>query len=175
MAGTLEAVRSAVAQLETAGAICPVCRRELSAEDVAHATSAHAEDMSRLSAREHELAGLIKSASTRLDELRVLQRQAVRLPEIEDVANEQAPDIAGASAAVQEARAAAEAAMQRAAEVRARRSTLSTEIADEEKAAREAQEAFLAHRREAVTAIASQVMHEAARTILSERIDPLAR
>jgi hypothetical protein len=57
---------------------------------------------------------------------------------------------------------------------RARRSTLSTEIADEERAARETQEAFLAHRREAVTAIASRVMHEAAEAILSERIDPLA-
>ena len=99
----------AAAQLETAGSLCPVCRRELSAEDVAHAASAHAEDINRMSTREHELAELIKSASTRLDELRVLQRQAVRLPEIEDVADEQAPDIAAATAAVQEARAAAEA------------------------------------------------------------------
>src|SRR5439155_18376800 len=98
VAGTLEAVRVAAAQLETASAICPVCRRELSAEDVAHAGSAHAEDMTRLSAREHELAGLIKSASSRLDEFRALQRQAVRLPEIEDVADEQAPDIAEATA-----------------------------------------------------------------------------
>jgi len=174
VAGTLEAVRTAAAQLETAGAQCPVCRRELSAEDVAHATSAHSEDMNRLSAREQEFAGMIKSASARLDELRVLQRQAVRLPEIDDVAHDQAPDVAGATAAVREARAAVEAAMEGGAEARTRRSTLSNELADEERAARETHEAFLAHRREAVTAITSQVMHEAAETILSERIDPLA-
>jgi DNA repair exonuclease SbcCD ATPase subunit len=174
VAGTLKAVRMAAAQVETAGARCPVCRRELSVEDVAHAASAHAEDIGRLSAREHELAGLIKSASNRLDKLRVLQRQAVRLPEIEDVADEQAPGVAGATAAVQEARAVAEAAMEGAVEARARRSTLLAEIADEERAARETQEAFLAHRREAVTAITSQVMREAAEAILSERIDPLA-
>jgi DNA repair exonuclease SbcCD ATPase subunit len=174
VAGTLNALRVAAAQLETAGALCPVCRRELSTEDVAHAADAHAEDMSQLSTREHELAGLIKSASTRLDDVRVLQRQAVRLPELEDVAEGQSRDLAGAAQALAEARTVAEAAMERVAGERARRSTLSTDIADEERVARETQEAFLAHRREAVTAITSQVMQEAAEAILSERIDPLA-
>jgi DNA repair exonuclease SbcCD ATPase subunit len=82
MAGTVEAVRAAASQLETAGALCPVCRRELSAEDVTHASNAHAEDINGLSSREQELAGLIKSASIRRDELRVLQRRAVRLPDL---------------------------------------------------------------------------------------------
>ncbi len=174
VAGSLEAVRAAAAQLETAGALCPVCRRKLSAEDVAHAANAHADDINRLSAREHEFVGLIKSASARLDELRVLQRQTVGLLDIEDVADGQTPDLAQANLAVEEARAATETAMERAAEARTRRSRLATEITNEEKAARETQEALLAHRREAVTAITSQVMHQAAQAILSERIDPLA-
>jgi predicted ATPase len=48
------------------------------------------------------------------------------------------------------------------------------QINDEESRAREAGAALLAHRREAVTSIAAEVMAASADKILSDRIDPLA-
>jgi hypothetical protein len=57
---------------------------------------------------------------------------------------------------------------------RARRATLTTQVADEEQRAIASEQAILAHRREAVTSVAAQTMRATADAILAERIDPLA-
>jgi recombinational DNA repair ATPase RecF len=76
--------------------------------------------------------------------------------------------------ALNRARAELEHLVERAVEARAKRDALAAQIADEERAAREMGAAALAHRREAVTSVAAEVMRATADTILAERIDPLA-
>jgi DNA repair exonuclease SbcCD ATPase subunit len=174
VAGRLAAVRAAESALRTAGAECPVCRRDLSADDVARAESTHHEEMSALLAQEQTLATLVESASKRLGELRALSRRAVRLPEIVPTTDEGATDVDAAAFAVQAAREDSERLDEEAAAARARRAALAAQVADEERMTRETQEAWRTHRREAVTSVAAEVMRATADAIVSERIDPLA-
>lgn len=172
--GQLAAVHTAAAELHAARAQCPVCRRELSSDDIARADQAHHQDTAALSARQHEIAAMIEAVSERLSAIRTVSRQAVRLPDIETYPLDSALDVNTAEGAMHGAREEAERIADQAGRARARRADLATQITDEEQAAREAQRAYLAHRHEAVTSVAAEVVRATADTILSERIDPLA-
>jgi DNA repair exonuclease SbcCD ATPase subunit len=174
VAGRLVAVQAAAVSLHSAEAECPVCRRDLSAEDVAHAERSHEQELAALAAREQALAGQVEVASQRLAELRTLTRRAVRLPELGPPVDDVVNDVDAAVFAVDAAREDAERRDEQAAVARAQRATLAAQVADEERLARETQEAALAHQREAVTGIAAEVMRATADAILAERIDPLA-
>jgi DNA repair exonuclease SbcCD ATPase subunit len=174
VAGQLDAVRAAASELHAAGAQCPVCRRELSPDDLAHADRAHQQDISALSAQWREISARVKSASERLDAVRALSRNAARLPDIATVPDGSALDLRAARSAMDRAREEVERFANAAAGARARRAELAAQIAEEEQAARDTRQAYLAHRREAVTSIAAEVMRTTADTILAERIDPLA-
>ena len=172
--GRLAAVRAAASALHTADAECPVCRRDLSPDDVSRADEAHEREVSALQAQERQLARLVEAASTRLAELRTLNRRAIRLPEVESAVDDAVVDVDAAAFAVQAAREDAERLEETAAVARARRAGLAAQVADEERAARENREAYRVHRREAVTGIAAEVLDATADAILTERIDPLA-
>jgi DNA repair exonuclease SbcCD ATPase subunit len=174
IAGQLAAVGAAASELHRAGAECPVCRRELSAEDVGYAEQAHEQERSALSARELEIATRVDEASQLVNDLRALTRRAARLPEIALALDSSVVDVDVASLALDRDRADLEQLIENAVAARTRREALAAQIADEEHAAREMQAAALAHRREAVTSVAAEVMRATADTILSERIDPLA-
>jgi DNA repair exonuclease SbcCD ATPase subunit len=173
IAGRLAAVRAAASSLHSAEAECPVCRRELSADDVAHAMQTHEQEMYALAAEERTLAIQVESASRRLSDLRALSRRAVRLPEMGSRTKEAAVDVDAAVFAVGAAREEAERLDEQAAMARARRATLAAQVAEEERIARETRETSRAHRREAVTSVAAEVMRATADAILAERIDPL--
>ncbi len=174
IAGQLAAVRSAASELHAAGAECPVCRRELSAGDVEHAKRAHEQDMATLGARENEVAALLERASARVSDLRAVARRAAKLPDIPPAPAEPAVDVDAVSLTLNEARENAERLIEAAVEARTKRDALATQIADEEQAARELDAAYLAHRREAATSVAAEVMRATADAILTDRIDPLA-
>jgi DNA repair exonuclease SbcCD ATPase subunit len=160
--------------LHTADAECPVCRRDLSPDDVSRADEAHEREVDALRAQERELATLVEAASTRLAELRTLNRRAIRLPEVDPAIDDTVVDVDAAAFALQAAREDAERLEEAAAVARARRASLAAQVADEERAARETREAYRVHRREAVTGIAAEVLDATADAILTERIDPLA-
>jgi DNA repair exonuclease SbcCD ATPase subunit len=181
--GRLAAVRAAATSLHAAGAECPVCRRDLSADDVANAAQRHQQEIGALLDQADTLATRVTAATKRLTDLRALSRRAVRLPEppadlgdgsgdgtVDDGLN----DVDAAVFAVEAAAADAERRDEQAAAARVHRSALAAQVADEERLARETQEAVLAHQREAVTGIAAEVMRATADAILAERIDPLA-
>jgi DNA repair exonuclease SbcCD ATPase subunit len=174
ISGRLAAIRAAETELHAAGAECPVCRRELSAEDVEHADRAHQQDAADLSTRESELAELVATASARVSDLRALARRAAKLPDIRHTPAEPMVDVDVASHVLDNARENAERLIEQAVEARAKRDTLATQIANEEHAAREMEAGYLAHRLEAVTNVAAEVMRVTANAILTERIDPLA-
>lgn len=173
VAGRLTAVRAATSELRAAGAECPVCRRELSADDVTRAEQTHDSEMTALSTRERELVTLVESAWKRTNVLRDLTRRAARLPAIDPVPEDSTVDVDAAASALDHAREEGERLIEQLAEARARRAALDTQIANEERAARDIQEAYLAHRREAVTSVAAEVVPATADAILTQRIDPL--
>lgn len=174
VAGRLVAVRAAAVSLHSAEAECPVCRRDLSPDDVDRAERGHEQELAELTSREAALADQVRAASLRLSELRSLSRRAVRLPELGPPIGDDVTDVDAAVFAVEAAREDAERLDEEAAVARARRATLAAQVADEERLARETEEAALAHRLEAVTGIAAEVMRATADAILAERIDPLA-
>ena len=174
IAGRLAAVRAAASALHTADAECPVCRRDLSPDDVARAGQAHDREVAALRAHETQLSALVESAAKRLTDLRALHRRSVRLPEVDAAVDDSVVDVDAAAFAVQAAREDAERLDENAAAARARRATLAIQVAEEERAARETREAYRAHRREAITGVAAEVLDATADAILTERIDPLA-
>jgi DNA repair exonuclease SbcCD ATPase subunit len=62
VAGRLAAVRAAASALHSAEAECPVCRRELSADDIARAEGTHQQEINKLLAVERRLAARVESA-----------------------------------------------------------------------------------------------------------------
>jgi DNA repair exonuclease SbcCD ATPase subunit len=174
VAGRLTAVRSAVTSLHSAEAECPVCRRDLSVDDIARAEGAHERELTTLQADERRLAARVEAASARLTEIRSLNRRVAKLPEFAPTDEDTPADVEAATFAVQAARADVERLDERAAVARARRAALAAQVADEERLAREGEAASLAHGREAAASVAAEVMRATADAILAERIDPLA-
>lgn len=170
--GRLEAVKAASAELQAAGAECPVCRRPLSDDDIEHATRQHEHDSSKLLAQSVDRRNDVDSASARLAALRDLSRRLAKIPQIELPAA--TTDINDATAEVDGAREQFDSASEKLATVRARRTALATQISDEETFARDTEAALLAHRREAAANVAAEVTRTVANRILTERIEPLA-
>ncbi len=173
VAGQLAAAQDASSALHAAGAECPVCRRDLSPDDVGHADAAHRREVTTLIAQASTLDDRVQRAAAHLSEVRALTRRAARLPDIAPPAAD-AVDVAAAAFAVQAARQDVERLDDEAAATRSRRATVAAQVDEEEQLARDTAEASLAHRREAVASIAAQVMRAAADAIVAERIDPLA-
>jgi ABC-type transport system involved in cytochrome c biogenesis ATPase subunit len=173
IAGRLETIRAAADSVHAAGAECPVCRRDLTPEDIAHAERTHQADVKALRVRERRLAAQVESASQRLAALRELNRRMMRLPEIKASADGSADDVEAAEFALRAARDDADRLDDAAASARAHRAMLAARLSEEERVAREAQQAHQAHRREAVTSVAAEVMRVTADAVLAERIDPL--
>jgi DNA repair exonuclease SbcCD ATPase subunit len=175
VAGRRAAGRAAEAALHAADAECPVCRRDLSAADVARAARSHETDDAALADAEQRLAAQVEAAEARLRELRALSRRAVRLPdEVGPPAGPAGITVEVAAFAVRAARADAERLDERAAAAGARVAALAAQVAEEERVAAETADAAQAHRREAVAGVAAEVMRATADVILAERIDPLA-
>jgi DNA repair exonuclease SbcCD ATPase subunit len=172
--GRQVAARAAAAALHGADAECPVCRRDLSTDDIARAEQTHQQELDTLEARRTALAGEVGSATLRLGELRTLSRRAVRLPAVAPPGDEVTLDLDAATFAVGAARADTERLDDAAAVARARRDLLANQVSEEVRLAGQTVQAASAHRRAAVTNIAAEVMRATAEAILTERIDPLA-
>jgi hypothetical protein len=174
VAGRLATVRTAAEVVHTAGAECPVCRRELSAADIVRAERGHQSEVDSLAAEQERLTALIDAGAQRLAELRTLNRRVGRLPEIGSTVESSALDVEAAEFAVRAARADADRLDEEAATARAHRALLAERLAEEERLAHEEQLAYQAQQREAVTRVAAEVMRATAEAVLAERIDPLA-
>jgi len=170
----LSVAQAGIAELHDAGAECPVCRRELPPHDRAAAEQRHRRDIADLTDRRVILQARSDAATRRLHDVRALVSRAARLqapaPQAEMKAES---DIDEAIQNLEHAREVHEERINKAAEIRAERTTLQRRINEEEAAATQEKRAYLAHRREAATNIAAQVMEATADTILTERIDPL--
>jgi DNA repair exonuclease SbcCD ATPase subunit len=173
VAGRLAAVEVAATALATAGAECPVCRRDLSPDDLVHAGEAHAQELEDLLTRQRSLATQVESSQGLLTALRTLGRRAARLPELTSV-GEDGPDGAAAEAAAHAAQAELDRLADEAAQARTRLVALTTQVAEEARFAEESEQAYRVHQREAVTAVAAEVMQATADAIVTQRIDPLA-
>jgi DNA repair exonuclease SbcCD ATPase subunit len=165
VSGRLAAVRAAASALHAADAECPVCRRDLSPDDVTRADQAHEREVAALATQERELDALVESGAAQLAELRRLHRRSLRLPEMEPAVDDSVVDVDAAAFAVQAAREDAERLEEQAAVARARRAALAAEVADEERAAHETREAYRLHRREAITGVAAEVLDATAEAI----------
>jgi DNA repair exonuclease SbcCD ATPase subunit len=174
VAGRLAAVQASASALHAAVAECPVCRRDLSADDVIHAAESHQRELADLLSQQRILADQVDAAQARLADLRALGRRAARLPDIGSPADDGAPDVAEAEFAAQIARAELEQLDERAALARTHRASLAARVEEEDLIAQESEQAYRAHEREAVTSVAAEVMQATADAIVTERIDPLA-
>jgi DNA repair exonuclease SbcCD ATPase subunit len=170
----LSVAQAGIAELHDAGAECPVCRRELPPRDRAAAEHRHRRDIAELTDRQASLQGRLDAATRRLHDVRTLTSRAARLqvpaPQAETKAES---DIDEAMQNLEHVRVIHEERLNEAAEIRAERTNLRRRINEEEAAATQEKQAYLAHRREATANIAAQVMAATADTILTERIDPL--
>jgi DNA repair exonuclease SbcCD ATPase subunit len=173
VAGRLAAVEVAATALATADAECPVCRRDLSPDDLVHAGEAHAQELEDLVSRQRSLAAQVESAQTLLTTLRTLGRRASRLPDLTAV-SEDGPDVTAASEAARVAQAELDRLADQAAEARTRLVALTAQVAEETRIAEESEQAYRVHQREAVTNVAAEVMQATADAIVTQRIDPLA-
>jgi hypothetical protein len=170
----LTAARTAVTQLHSAGADCPVCRRDLAPEDVAAADRAHQRNITELAARQATLQTSLVAADQLVQELRTLIGRAAQLrPPAAPLASATTIGIDDAAHELDRARAVEDERAEQAAEARAERNALQRRISTEETSAAQARQSFLAHRREAAASIAAQAMTDTADVILTERIDPL--
>lgn len=174
IAGQLQAMRAAVSELHAAGAQCPVCRRELLPSDKVNADRVHQQDMAALSSRQREISALAESQSQRLSLIRALSRRAIRLPDIPAVPAAPRFDLNLISSARDRASEKVEQFANAMARARARHTELAAHVTTEEQAVHDTEQAYLAHRREAVTSIAAEAMRGTADTILAERVAPLA-
>jgi len=173
VAGRLAAVEVAATALATAEAECPVCRRDLSPDDLVHAGEAHAQELADLLSRQLSLAAQVESAQALLTTLRALGRRASRLPDLSPIGDD-GPDVTAASVAAQAGQAELDRLADRAAEARTRLVALTAQVAEEARIAEESEQAHKVHQREAVTNVAAEVMQAAADAIVTQRIDPLA-
>jgi DNA repair exonuclease SbcCD ATPase subunit len=174
VAGRLAAAEASASALHAAEAECPVCRRDLSPDDVVHAAEAHQRELASLVAAQDALAAQVEAAQAHLTALRAVGRRAARLPEIAVPSSSGAPGVAVAEAEAQIAQSELEQRDELAALARTRRAALAAQVEEETRIAQESEQAYRAHQREAVTSIAAEVMQATADAIVTERIDPLA-
>ncbi|TFV90108.1 hypothetical protein E4P40_07780 [Blastococcus sp. CT_GayMR20] len=175
VAGRLEAITSAAAELDTASGDCPVCRRPMSREDIEHARRSHSRDLTALDSdravRQADLVG----ASQRLDAVRAVLRQALTVPSPRDNTPDAGPlDVDAVRAAVDEVRARYDDISEDVAATRATQAALAERIAAERTAASEREASLLVHRKAAVSRVAAIIARQTADQLMAERIDPLA-
>jgi DNA repair exonuclease SbcCD ATPase subunit len=175
VAGRLESITTAAADLDTASGDCPVCRRPLSGEDLAHARRSHQADLAALHDREATLHADLKGATRHLEAVRAVLRQALAIPRTDDdlPANGGA-DADATQAAVNVVRQRFDEASAEVLAARTARTSLEQRIGAERAAASNRQASLLAHRRAAVSRMAATVARATANQMLVERIDPLA-
>jgi len=170
----LTAAREAVTQLHSAGAECPVCRRDLAPDDVAAADEAHQRNIILLTERQGAVQTLLTAAEQRVQGFRALINRAAQL---RSPATPFAPgttiDVDAAAHELNRARVTEDQRAEQAAEARAERNALERTISAAETAVGQERQSYIAHRREAAASIAAQVMADTADLILTERIDPL--
>ena len=170
----LTAARSAVTQLHSADAECPVCRRNLGPDDVAAADQVHQRSITQLTERQASMQTLLAAAEQRVQGLRALISRAAQLPSSPiPLAPDTAIDTDSAARELDRARAAEDQRAEQAAEARAERNSLQRNISAAEASADQQRQSYIAHRREAAANIAAQAMSDTADLILTERIDPL--
>jgi DNA repair exonuclease SbcCD ATPase subunit len=170
--GRIEAVQTAMAELDDATGVCPVCRRPLSAEDAARARASHLEE---LSAMRNELVSLDDSVA-----LAKLQSAREFLHRLRQLApREEAPPAAvfteEAAATLSDAQAAVEPAMALVTQRRAA-AMVAAEAMDGAESEQHASELLEAEFRAlALVRTASDAVRSTINTVLDRTIDPLAR
>jgi len=174
VAGRLEAVTSAAAELNEASGDCPVCRRPLSGEDVEHARRSHDRDLAALDSDRAVGQAKLARASQHLDAVRGALRQSLAVPSLDDLPAAGSPDVDAAHAGVEEVRARHDDVSEQVAAARVMHAALTERIAAERAAGTEREASLLVHRRAAVSRMAAVVARQAADQLLTERIDPLA-
>ncbi len=175
LAGRHEAITSAAAELDTVSGDCPVCRRPMSSDDVAHAQRRHARDLAALDSDRAARQADLGRAGQHLDAVRAALRQALAVPAPgDDLPATERLDVDAARAAVDEVRSRHDDVSEKVAEARAAQTTLRGRIAAEQAAATEQEASRLVHRKAAMSRMAALVARQVAEQILAERIDPLA-
>lgn len=175
VAGRLETITTAAAELDTASGDCPVCRRPLSGEDVAQAQRRHQVDRAALRNREAALHTDLKSATKHLDAVRAVLRQALAIPcPDDDLLGSGGANPEAAQTAVDDVRQRFNEASAAVLAARTARNSLEQRIVAERDAASERAASLLAHRKAAVSRMAAAVARATADQMLVERIDPLA-
>jgi len=174
VAGRLEAVTSAAAELNGASGDCPICRRPLSGEDVEHARRSHDRDLAALDSDHAAGQAELARASQHLDAVRGALRQALAVPSPDDLPAAGSADVDAARAGVEEVRGRHDDVSEQVAAARVMHAALEERIAAERAAATEREASLLVHRKAAVSRMAAVVARQAADQLLTERIDPLA-
>jgi DNA repair exonuclease SbcCD ATPase subunit len=170
----LTSERSAVSQLHSADAECPVCRRNLGTDDVAAADRAHQRSIDQLTERQASTRRLLVAVEQRVQGLRALISRAAQLSSAPiPLAPDRAIDLDGATRELDRARAIEDQRAEQAAEARAERNALQRKLSAVEASDDQKRQSYIAHRREAAASIAAQAMADTADLILTERIDPL--
>lgn len=175
VAGRLESITTAAAELDTASGDCPVCRRPLSGEDVAQARRHHQVDRAALQERTAALHTDLESASNHLNAVRSALRQALAIPHLgDDLPEGGGADPEAAQTAVDDIRQRFDEASAAVLAARTARNSLEQRIVAEREAASEQATSLLAHRNAAVSRVTAAVARATADRMLVERIDPLA-
>jgi DNA repair exonuclease SbcCD ATPase subunit len=181
LAGRVEAVTAAAAELDGVAGDCPVCRRPMSGDEVEHARRSHNADLAALHGQRTAQQDALGRATGQLADVRAVLRQALAVPAVVDEPAAAPLDVEAAQTAVDAARAGVEVARlthdegaAAVAAARGARSALADRIAGERAAADEREASLLAHRKAALARMAAKVARTSADQLLTERIDPLA-
>lgn len=174
VAGRLESITAAAADLDTASEDCPVCRRPLTSEDIGHARRHHQADLAVLHDREAALHADLKSATRHLDAVRAVLREALAVPRPHDPPANGRADPDAAQTAVDDVHRRFDEASAEVIAARTARNSLQQRLVAERGAASEREASLLVHRKAAVSRVAAAVARATADQMLVERIDPLA-
>ena len=175
VAGRVESITTAAAELEATSGSCLVCRRPLSDKDVADARRGHQEDLVALRQQETALRANLEVASRHLDAVRAVLRQAMAVPHVDDAPPiDNGSELTDAGDALQSARRHLDEASAELLGARAARTSLERRIETEHAAVGEREASLFVHRRAAVSRVAADVARATAQQLMAERMDPLA-
>lgn len=165
---------TSLAALETADAICPTCRRPLSAEDLGAARTTHehehADHLEALAAAERNENDIRNS----LAQVRALQRQLAGLVAPQPLPPGPHQTVEDAGAAVSAKRGAVDELQTLAAEGRGALNQIHRTLDEHRKSQHEDREDAAAYRLEAVARLTAQTLTATADRLLLEQIEPLA-
>jgi DNA repair exonuclease SbcCD ATPase subunit len=171
--GKLDAISTALTELEHAGAECPVCRRELRESDVVHAREAHVGDAGALTAVVASFEENLDDLTVRLDVVRQLQRELSRVPA--EQVEVPMPDAAvGFTATRPELQAQLTDVSERLGAARTERTQVQDQIGASVQARSEKAKATQLFRREAFATATQATVQETIKTVLATRVEPVA-